>query len=228
MKRRCASCLSAGLVCLCMLQEAPTPKATVVGAIVTTTVTVSSVSTLQNPFFSVVDQAASRTSPVMTSASATRRPPSSQSRAPARSTRARSAQPKTAASTPGPRSSCPSRQPRLGERRLRPRHRPSAALLARVRFGAVSGRQMRRAAIPLSATSRLMHRSKLNHYSITSSARASSVGGTSRPSALAVFRLITNSNLVGCSTGMSAGFAPRRILSTSSAERRNRSAKFGP
>ena len=34
-------------------------------------------------------------------------------------------------------------------------------------------------------------------HSITSSARASSVGGTSRPSALAVLRLITNSNLTG-------------------------------
>ena len=35
-------------------------------------------------------------------------------------------------------------------------------------------------------------------YSITSSARASSVGGTLRPSALAVLRLMTSSNLVGC------------------------------
>ena len=35
-------------------------------------------------------------------------------------------------------------------------------------------------------------------YSITSSARASSVGGTSRPSAFAVLRLITSSYLVGC------------------------------
>ena len=34
-------------------------------------------------------------------------------------------------------------------------------------------------------------------HSITSSARASSVGGTVRPSALAVLRLITSSNLVG-------------------------------
>jgi hypothetical protein len=34
-------------------------------------------------------------------------------------------------------------------------------------------------------------------YSITSSARASSVGGTSMPSALAVFRLMTSSYLVG-------------------------------
>ena len=36
-----------------------------------------------------------------------------------------------------------------------------------------------------------------------------------RPSALAVLRLITSSNLVGCSTGKSAGVAPRRILFTS-------------
>ena len=34
-------------------------------------------------------------------------------------------------------------------------------------------------------------------HSITSSARTSSVGGTSSPSALAVLRLMTNSNLVG-------------------------------
>src|SRR5262249_32909581 len=51
-------------------------------------------------------------------------------------------------------------------------------------------------------------------HSITSSARASSWGGTSRPSAFAVLRLITSSNFVGCSTGKSAGLAPLRILST--------------
>ena len=51
-------------------------------------------------------------------------------------------------------------------------------------------------------------------YSITSSARASSAGGTVRPSALAVLRLITSSNLVGCSTGRSEGLVPLRILST--------------
>ena len=51
-------------------------------------------------------------------------------------------------------------------------------------------------------------------HSITSSARASNVGDISRPSAFAVLRLITRSNFVGCSTGRSAGFAPRRILST--------------
>src|SRR5262245_59685432 len=51
-------------------------------------------------------------------------------------------------------------------------------------------------------------------HSITSSARASSVGGTSRPSAFAVLRLITNSNLVGCWTGRSPGFSPLRMRST--------------
>src|SRR6516164_11103033 len=58
------------------------------------------------------------------------------------------------------------------------------------------------------------------HHSITSSARASSVGGTVRSSALAVTRLMISSNLVDCSTGRSAGFAPRRTLSTYSAARR--------
>src|SRR5262245_3866757 len=50
-------------------------------------------------------------------------------------------------------------------------------------------------------------------HSITSSARASRGGGTVRPSALAVVRLMTRSNLVGCSTGISPGFVPRKILS---------------
>ena len=60
---------------------------------------------------------------------------------------------------------------------------------------------------PLSATSRLMHRSKPHLYSITSSARASTDGGTARPRALAVLRLISSSNLVVCRTGKSAGLA---------------------
>src|SRR6266446_4708693 len=51
-------------------------------------------------------------------------------------------------------------------------------------------------------------------HSITMSARASTVGGISRPRALAVLRLITSSYLVGSWTGRSAGFAPLRILST--------------
>jgi putative NADH-flavin reductase len=52
------------------------------------------------------------------------------------------------------------------------------------------------------------------HHSITSSARASTVGGISRSSALAVLRLMTRSNLVGCTTGKLAGFSPLRILPT--------------
>src|SRR6516164_10113990 len=60
-------------------------------------------------------------------------------------------------------------------------------------------------------------------YSITSLARVSHVGGSARPSALAVVRFIMKSNLVGCWIGISPGLAPRRILSTYSAERRNRS-----
>ena len=51
-------------------------------------------------------------------------------------------------------------------------------------------------------------------YWITSSALAISVGGTSRPSALAVFILITNATFVDCSTGRRAGFLPLRMRST--------------
>src|SRR5262249_13461722 len=65
-------------------------------------------------------------------------------------------------------------------------------------------------------------------YSITSSANVSTVGRIFRFSAFAVLRLITSSNLVGCSTGMSAGFTPRRILFTSSAARRYWSGRFCP
>jgi hypothetical protein len=58
----------------------------------------------------------------------------------------------------------------------------------------------------------LMHRSKQHLYSITSSARVRSVGGTVRPSTLAVFRLTTSSNRVGCWTGSSPGLSPFKIL----------------
>ena len=51
-------------------------------------------------------------------------------------------------------------------------------------------------------------------YSITSSARASRLSGTVRPSAFAVLRLMTNSYLVGACTGRSAGFSPLRMRST--------------
>ena len=51
-------------------------------------------------------------------------------------------------------------------------------------------------------------------YSITWFARCSRVCGIVSLSALAVFRLITSSNVLGCSTGRSIGFAPLKILST--------------
>src|SRR6516162_11683058 len=49
------------------------------------------------------------------------------------------------------------------------------------------------------------------HHSSTSSARASTVAGISRPSDLAVFRLITSSYLVAACTGRSAGFSPTTL-----------------
>ena len=48
---------------------------------------------------------------------------------------------------------------------------------------------------------------KKQRYSITS-ARASSVGGIVRPINFATFRLMTSSNVVGCSIGKSAALAP--------------------
>jgi hypothetical protein len=57
-------------------------------------------------------------------------------------------------------------------------------------------------------------------HSITSSAVASSDGGTVRPSVLAALRLITNSNLIGYWTGSSAGLVPRKMRSTYDAARR--------
>src|SRR4029077_664144 len=52
------------------------------------------------------------------------------------------------------------------------------------------------------------------NHSITSSAVASRVDGTSRPSVRAVLRLSTSSYLVGACTGRSAGFSPLRMRST--------------
>jgi hypothetical protein len=82
-----------------------------------------------------------------------------------------------------------------------------------------------RRSVPKAAVS---NRSMAAPYSITSSARSRNNSEIVRPSALAVVRLRTSSNFVGCSIGISPGFVPRRILSTNSAARRNRSGKFGP
>jgi hypothetical protein len=64
-------------------------------------------------------------------------------------------------------------------------------------------------------------------YSISSSASDINDAGIVSPSAFAVVRLMMNSNFVGCSTGISPGFVPRRTLSTTSAARRKKSEKLG-
>src|SRR6516164_2928693 len=58
----------------------------------------------------------------------------------------------------------------------------------------------------------ILHCGKERPYSITSSARARSIGGISRFSERAVWRLMTNSNLVDCRTGRSEGLAPLSML----------------
>src|SRR5215467_4535138 len=65
-------------------------------------------------------------------------------------------------------------------------------------------------------------------YSMIWSARPSTDCGIVRLSALAVLRLMTSSNLVGCCTGNSAGFAPRRIRSMYPAARLDISARLAP
>src|SRR5215813_6998775 len=57
-------------------------------------------------------------------------------------------------------------------------------------------------------------------YLITLSARSTKSAGIVTAISFAVFKLITSSNFVGCSTGKSAGLAPFRILSTYVATRR--------
>ena len=65
-----------------------------------------------------------------------------------------------------------------------------------------------RSAVPAKRHGPLCARRGHRRYSITSSAVARSCGWNSSPSALAVFRLMTNSNLADCTTGRSAGFSP--------------------
>ena len=52
-------------------------------------------------------------------------------------------------------------------------------------------------------------------HSTTLSARVNRASGTVTPIALAVLRLITSLNFVGCSMGRSAGILPRKRLATS-------------
>ena len=89
---------------------------------------------------------------------------------------------------------------------------PSARRLSFISGGVLSdspGAHSATRMLPAGFNERVMH-----SYSITSSALASSDGGTVRPSVLSVFILITSSNLVGCSTGRSEGLVPLRTLST--------------
>jgi hypothetical protein len=49
---------------------------------------------------------------------------------------------------------------------------------------------------------------------MTLSAHTNTFAGIVRPISLAVFRLMINSNFIGCSTGRSAGLATVKILSS--------------
>jgi hypothetical protein len=90
------------------------------------------------------------------------------------------------------------------------------------RTAADQAQEYRSAALPLLCTRHLWPRRRAAEkrdelpppHSITSSARANNVCGTVMPSALAVFRLMTVSYLVGACTGRSDGFSPLRMRST--------------
>jgi hypothetical protein len=92
------------------------------------------------------------------------------------------------------------------------------------------GAVVRRSGEPGEADSRLEELAAWVEHALLDdgSARASTDGGIVSPSALAVFRLMTRSNFVGCSTGRSAGLAPLRSLSTYVAARWYRSARLAP
>ncbi len=83
-----------------------------------------------------------------------------------------------------------------------------------VRFPPVSGHFHGGPTLPRCAINGLMQCSKQHRYSITSSAVCRNGSGMVRPSAFAVFRLMTSSYLVGCWTGRSLALAPLRIRST--------------
>jgi hypothetical protein len=90
-----------------------------------------------------------------------------------------------------------------------------------VRFAPIASEPSHRSDSTRCARSRYMHRKRIVGYSIKSSAIESRAGEIVRPSALAVVRLITSSNLTGACTGRSPGFSPRRIRCTYDAAPRN-------
>src|SRR5262249_17799721 len=65
-------------------------------------------------------------------------------------------------------------------------------------------------------------------HSITSSARASSVGGNVMPRTLAVIRLMVSSTFTACWPGRSAGLSPLRAVPTSVPARRSASTLLAP
>jgi hypothetical protein len=108
-----------------------------------------------------------------------------------------------------------SRAPRVLCEMQRTRARTSGSFSAygcknatrRIRSGLLRPRRER----PRGRRSAEQREERAPFHSITSSASCWRCSGTSRPSALAVCRLMTNSNLVDCTTGTLAGFAPFRI-----------------
>ena len=101
--------------------------------------------------------------------------------------------------------------------------RTFSEILRNVRFTPKSGHYRSANKCPLCAKSGREQVQQKSNHSMISSARARKASGMVNPSAFAVVRLMMRLNLVGCSTGMLAGFVPRRTLSTRSAARRNRS-----
>src|SRR5262249_1013520 len=65
-------------------------------------------------------------------------------------------------------------------------------------------------------------------HSITSSARKSTTAGNVRPRSPAVLRFKTNSNLVGVSIGVTAGFAPSKTLAAMTPCCRITPSRLGP
>jgi hypothetical protein len=100
--------------------------------------------------------------------------------------------------------------------------------LRHVRFTPESRHVQCGSACLLWAISGLMQCSKKVRYSITSSAICWRCTGTVRPRVLAVLRLSTNSNLVGCSTGRSAGFVPLSIFPAYTPACRLAAVRLGP
>jgi hypothetical protein len=91
-----------------------------------------------------------------------------------------------------------------------------------VRSTSISGIHLRTRALPGRAISGCEQSQQGSPYSITSSARASKVAGTSMPSILAVCRL------TACMTGRLAGFSPLRMRPTYMPAWRSRSTRLDP